>query len=292
MRQSENTAKVWSALVKVQADLVDPEKKHTAKVKMKGGGEYSYQYAKLGDALPGIRKLCAKNELALSQYPEGGDTLWTRFTHTSSEFVEFPFPYQVPRDPQAQGSVDSYMRRYALFGVLGVAAGGDDDGQNPNMGAKEKPAPKPEPWANVAGLWADTFDPLTVDGHIWPFLRFKKKDHPADMKAEQRTKALGWLQNGGSSQLEAFLEQIQKDHRGAFYGALGAVRTKPTKQEYGDGWEEAKAAHKAWEVAVKRHMYGVDSLNDVTPAQALGARGIGWIRESGEFETVVGEVES
>jgi len=59
--------------------------------------------------------------------------LTTRLMHESGEFIEFTT--SAPLAPgkqqiQALGSTISYLRRYALSSLLGIAAGDDDDGES------------------------------------------------------------------------------------------------------------------------------------------------------------------
>jgi len=59
--------------------------------------------------------------------------LTTRLQHESGEFIEFTT--SAPLAPgkqqiQALGSTISYLRRYALSSLLGIAAGDDDDGES------------------------------------------------------------------------------------------------------------------------------------------------------------------
>ncbi len=295
-RQSQSTAEIVKAVCAAM--------KEVGVVAKTGWNAHSkYKYASDADLLFAIQPELVKQGLCWRCVWVGRDHDLTdgkmkyrtrvdvvyRLHHTSGEWMDYAVTGEGADNAdkgvyKALTGAYKYLQRHAFSLPTG------DDAEND--GRLKETEPPPEPWANVAGLWADTFDPLTVDGHIWPFLQSKKKAHPADMKTEQRSKALAWLQNGGSSQLAAFLEQTTKDLRGAFMGAYHAIRPTPLKRDAGEGFDLAKAAHTDMRHRVQRHMYGVDSLNDVTPAQALGTRGIGWIRESGEFETVVGEVES
>lgn len=149
---------------------------------------------------------------------------------------------------------------------------------------------KPETWEDVREEWEEAFDPLTVEGHVVPFLESKDLKHPTEMDPMYRRRTLEKLRNGGREALDAFLEATKTEMRTTFMGAYHGLFPSPTKKHDGDGWKELQEAHTARRHAVQRALYGVDSLNDVTPAQALGARGIRWIRESDEFEEVVREV--
>lgn len=120
------------ALVAALADLTVVEKGRTAKIDMKGGGSYSYDFADLGDVVKKTRPVLARNGLvALTPLSNHGDQLACSvvFVHKSGESLEFgPFPFPAGPDARATGSFITYMRRYCLVAALGMAAGDDDDG--------------------------------------------------------------------------------------------------------------------------------------------------------------------
>jgi hypothetical protein len=109
-------------------------------------GKFSYSYAPLDAILAAVRPVLAKHQLALTQtldYLEPvGAVLRTQLLHASGESVGGYFPLDtVGLSPQQLGSLLTYVRRYAIQGILGVAAEEDDD-----AGAAEgKTAAKPKP---------------------------------------------------------------------------------------------------------------------------------------------------
>lgn len=153
MKRSESIAHLTAALAQVQGSLSSVAKDHTAKVQMKSGGQYSYNYATLASALDICRGPLAAAGLAIIQSPltEGRKvTLTTLVSHVSNEWVENELTMEASEStPQALGSVITYLRRYSLCPLIGLAADEDDDGQaasKPTPGApRRQEQPKPPP---------------------------------------------------------------------------------------------------------------------------------------------------
>ena len=120
-----------AALAAFQAHVPTIEKGKTARVPMKSGGQYSYDYADLTDVTAKVLPALGAEGLAWITRTEFTDTgrfvLTYALRHESGEQVTgtWPLPADVP--PQALGSALTYARRYALTAVTGVAPGGDDD---------------------------------------------------------------------------------------------------------------------------------------------------------------------
>lgn len=125
-------------LVKAMGAMTNPRKSKTAKVVHKNGGSHTYEYATLDEVLDGVKPALKDNELALLQHVSVEDgVLWldTEVFDEDEKLLLDRVPYQPTGDIQARGSYDTYMRRYRLMMVFGLA-GEDDDGQ----GAKKAPA--------------------------------------------------------------------------------------------------------------------------------------------------------
>src|SRR3990167_1270934 len=104
---------------------------------------YKSTYATFQNVIETIREPLAKNGLSFSQAPDG-DGLCTILMHTSGEFIKATGK-MTPKDntPQGQGSAITYMRRYALSAILGIATEDDDDGNAAQpKEANEYKAPK------------------------------------------------------------------------------------------------------------------------------------------------------
>ena len=130
MKTSEQTDKIFPALVALQAELgnVKKEKKATVRSKKGEGASYDYDFASIDDVCVHIRPMMQKHGLF---YVQGGcaDGVLTRICHDSSQWIEtlMPWPMNVPGGPQVNGGNITVARRYALLAALGIAASGDDD---------------------------------------------------------------------------------------------------------------------------------------------------------------------
>jgi hypothetical protein len=84
----ETTGKLADALAKAQAEFKAIKKDKTAKVRMKAGGEYSYNYADLSSVIDATKEALSKNGLAIMQPVEfQGErlVLHTKLLHSSGE---------------------------------------------------------------------------------------------------------------------------------------------------------------------------------------------------------------
>lgn len=90
---------------------------------------FKSRYTSLSQLWDTVRKPMTKHGLCITQFPSGENSLTTRLMHTSGEWMESTVK-MTPKDntPQGHGSALTYMRRYALSAVLGIASEDDDDG--------------------------------------------------------------------------------------------------------------------------------------------------------------------
>jgi hypothetical protein len=129
-----------AALAKAQSEFgaVTRDKKVT--VQLKSGGSYQFSYAPLDQILGVVRAPLAKNGLALVQLLDT-DALVTMLIHDSGASLEGRTPLPSTNDIQGYGSAITYLRRYAIQALLGIAAEDDDDG---NRAAGNQATPQPE----------------------------------------------------------------------------------------------------------------------------------------------------
>src|SRR6266540_2149012 len=145
-RSSESVAALASALAKAQAELVNPEKSLTAKIRTGRPAEVerSFRYAPLSSGLDIVRKTLGQHEIATLQttaidQAAGMVNLTTMLAHASGEWIasDWPVcPVAQTASPQRMGAALTYARRYALFTLVGIA--GEDDLDAPDLCA---PAP-------------------------------------------------------------------------------------------------------------------------------------------------------
>jgi len=132
LRSSEKIEALAAALSKAQGAMHHPQRNKVAKVPLKTGGSYSYNYADLADVIDAVRGPFAANELAMVQIPfnePGAVGIVTRIMHSSGQWIEGTL-YMPCADtkPQSIGSAITYGRRYALAPMAGIASDDDDDG--------------------------------------------------------------------------------------------------------------------------------------------------------------------
>jgi hypothetical protein len=140
-RSSESVAALASALAKAQAELINPEKSLTAKIRSgrPGESERSFRYAPLSSGLDIVRKTLGQHEIATLQTTAIDQTagmvhLTTTLAHASGEWIasDWPVcPIAETANPQRMGAALTYARRYALFTLVGIA--GEDDLDAPDL---------------------------------------------------------------------------------------------------------------------------------------------------------------
>lgn len=139
--QSADIGKLAEALAKAQAKLEQPQKNKKATIKMKAGGQYSYDYADLPAVIDSLRAALSENGLSYVQPMRiDGDrlTLVTRLMHASGQWVASEWPLKVSSDPKETAAMLTYGRRYSLTSLCGISAEEtDDDAERRNSGKDE-----------------------------------------------------------------------------------------------------------------------------------------------------------
>jgi hypothetical protein len=150
--RSINIDKLISALAKAQGAISAPERNKTVKVTPRSGGaSYSFKYATLNGIIEAIRKPFSDNGLWFTQvlsFQESDRNFHYRVTttiwHESGQYIrsEVPLIMNDVSNNQQFGSALTYMKRYALSALCGIAAEEDDDGNiadgNEIKGVSEK----------------------------------------------------------------------------------------------------------------------------------------------------------
>lgn len=127
MEKSEQINELASALSKAQGVIIPASKDADNPF-------FKSKYADLASVWEVAREPLYKNGLAIIQLPsaEGNIvTLKTILVHSSGQFISSDLT-MVAKDasPQAIGSCITYLRRYALSSVVGIASEIDDDGNS------------------------------------------------------------------------------------------------------------------------------------------------------------------
>lgn len=142
MKTSESINELAAALAKAQGEIQSAHKDCNNPF-------FKSKYADLSNVWEACRGPLSKNGLSIVQLPRADGptvTMETRLMHASGQWVEGELTAVAKDDgPQSIGSLVTYLRRYMLQAVTGVAP--DDDDGNAAQGdepraAKPKSAPK------------------------------------------------------------------------------------------------------------------------------------------------------
>lgn len=134
MRTSEQIDQLITALAVAQGKIGSVEKNQTVSIRLKSGGEFSYQYTTLDKILEAIRKPFSENGLAIVQCPAFSDgqlQLTTRICHASGQWIECEM-VTVPGDGDIKtvGGLITYLKRYSLAALVGIASDEDTDAKS------------------------------------------------------------------------------------------------------------------------------------------------------------------
>ena len=133
MSEKKDERGFYQRLIDAMKEMENPTKSKKANVPTKSGKSYSYNYETLDDVLSIVRPALAANGLMLAQsvqFDRVSET-WILttgvFDSNDTERVMDARPIPQVQDAQAQGSWETYLRRYALRTAFGLT-GEDDDG--------------------------------------------------------------------------------------------------------------------------------------------------------------------
>ena len=130
--QSANVSKLMTALAKAQGQIGDIERDRTVKVQSRSGPGYEFKYATLSAIIKGIKKPLSDNGISYTQVISWNDAdrlyYLTTSLHYENEFISSSCPLILTDGTNQQfGSAATYMKRYTLSALVGVAADEDDD---------------------------------------------------------------------------------------------------------------------------------------------------------------------
>lgn len=146
MMQSNEINELVSALAKAQSEI-------SPAIKDSLNPHFKSKYADLSSVWEACRGPLSKNGLAVIQTTEmiaDKLTVVTTLAHSSGQWMKSHLPVlSLTNTPQALGSALTYMRRYSLSAITGVAPGDDDDGEAAMVQASAK---KQKPLINAEQL--------------------------------------------------------------------------------------------------------------------------------------------
>lgn len=124
-------AAAYDAFGMAQASFPKIPRSKTVEVRTKTGGTYTFKYAPLDAINDAVLPSLHKFGFGVSQGIEG-DHIITRLLHRGGYAISAETFLGIPNEasPQERGSFITYMRRYALVSLLGLATEEDDDGNH------------------------------------------------------------------------------------------------------------------------------------------------------------------
>lgn len=139
MNKSESIASISAAIAKAQHDVENASK--NAK-----NPHFKSKYADLAELLNTVRPVFSSHNLAIVQMPsfvDGIASVETLISHSSGEWISSVCSAPVSKqDAQGVGSAITYLRRYSLAAMCGIAQ--EDDDANSDVGHAPQVAPKPQ----------------------------------------------------------------------------------------------------------------------------------------------------
>ena len=126
MNRSESIIKLAAALVKFNSEV-------SSIAKDAKNPFFKSDYVTLDKLIISTREILQKNGLSVLQFPLSDENrigVQTILLHESGEYIESEPLYMTPakvNDPQAAGSVITYLRRYSYQAILNLSTGEDDD---------------------------------------------------------------------------------------------------------------------------------------------------------------------
>lgn len=246
-------AALAAALAKAQAAFTNPPRNRTVTVRTKNGAEYSFKYADLAGVLDVVRKPLADNGLAIMQplaQSDGRVFVRTILLHESGEQLASELEAgSVAMDIKDLGGKITYIRRYALSAMLGIASEEDED-ENPHAGAirderRDRPQQAPPqqrqapqkpaaPWATDKAYTV----PYTTDRQVYVKLGPDGRPLLADVSTLQNDTLVSlesaipgrrkWFFDRG---LAAMVECCDRDYRLVTGELLQRATAQPTAHE-------------------------------------------------------------
>jgi len=130
--QSADVSELMVALAKAQGAIGDITRDRVVTVRSQKGS-YQFKYATLSNIIKGIKKALSDNGIAYTQvltwHREDRLYYLTTNLHCKNQFISSVTPLILNDSGNQQfGSALTYMKRYALAALVGVAADEDDDG--------------------------------------------------------------------------------------------------------------------------------------------------------------------
>ena len=187
---------LFDALAKAQGEFQPIVKDSTAKVQMKSGGSYNFDYAGLDVVIAATQPALSKHGLALIQLISNDEVVTV--LGKGAARIECRVALAQWGTYQEYGSAITYVKRYARLSMLGVFPQGADDDGAAASGHTAQITPRDKP-PQVKSPVAGAITPETRD-RVWKLAQ-KAGFTKDDLDAFSKKQGLGAL--GGLSELNA-----------------------------------------------------------------------------------------
>lgn len=150
LSHSDSLTNLFTAFARAQGSFATVERTLKARIdSRRTGNSFEFSYESLADVLELVRQPLSENGLAIWQFPSRRDNvllLRTMISHASGEWLANDITVVLEgTDARAVGSGITYIRRYTIKSILGLAAGEtDDDGE---MASEPRRSTAPAPRA-------------------------------------------------------------------------------------------------------------------------------------------------
>jgi len=156
------------------------------------------KYADLAEVLNTVRPVLAEHGISIVQapsYAEGIVSVTMLLMHESGEYVESVASSPIQKDdPQGIGSATTYLRRYALAAMCGVAQE-DDDGNAASKAPGRQPVAAPEVKAPKAatGWLLQAAAGMEITEELSPNEAFALQAYRGNVQGARADAAKAWL---------------------------------------------------------------------------------------------------
>ncbi|ULK95981.1 ERF family protein [Bradyrhizobium sp. I71] len=154
-QSSERIGAIAAALARAQAEITNPQKTLTAVIRSPFPREddRAFRNASLASGLDIVRKTLSQHEIATLQTtriePTTGQIhLTTLLAHASGEWISSDLPVCASKEveaPHRMGAALTYVRRYALFALVGISSEDDLDAPDVTTGPPAAAEPPVQP---------------------------------------------------------------------------------------------------------------------------------------------------
>jgi hypothetical protein len=235
MSQSDAINELAAALAKAQGQMSNAAKDRV-------NPAFKSRYADLASVRDAVAGPLSQNGIAFIQRPrttEQGVEVETMLVHASGQWIASTIS-AAPKgyDPQSIGSCVTYLRRYGLMALCGIAP--DDDDGNAASGRSDGPpawqgrhdapqrvtAPAPTPAPAPAAKWTDgvrkafcgDLDKIGISyDNVAAYCESLGRPRPSVMGPDQRSVLVAALLGAGRARFDAFLAappvEVANDHR-------------------------------------------------------------------------------